>query len=260
MISRCSAAFIALALASWPLLAQEQSSSSSAKATATKSAATSTPAEAPPIIQLQITIVAVPKSDSLTLVEQLKNPAAAEGAYRAIAADVKTKRVKLIAVPTMETRSGNRAVSESINEVRYAIQYQRFEGQLAEPTRPADTARSLSAQPPVAIGVVPTAFETRNTGFTFEAEPILHSDGKTVDVQLAAQHCQLLGWDASTVEQGGKVAMQTPQPRFHTNKVSTNMSVTIGQYALAGVFESGTDPEVVELFILQASIRTGAAK
>src|SRR5687768_12760071 len=121
MISKVFASFFAAALSALPLGAQEQTPPAS-KASATNTASNSAVAEAPTIIQLQVTIVAVPKSDALALAEKLKNPAAAEGAYRAIAADVQTKRVKLIAAPTMETRSGNRAVSESINEVRYAIQ------------------------------------------------------------------------------------------------------------------------------------------
>jgi len=64
----------------------------------------------------------------------------------------------------LNTKSGQRAVTESIDEVRYATEF-------AQPA----TAKDLPT---------PTAWETRNAGDTFEFEPVVSPDQKICDLNL----------------------------------------------------------------------------
>jgi len=209
----------------------------------------------PADIQAELTIISVPKTDVLTLAAELKNPATSDAGYRELLVMLKKKTAKLVASPQVSTKPGNRCVIESIREVRYAIEFTPIDGGKAVPARKPDPVKVLPPEPPAAVGVTPTTFETRNVGVTVELEPALSPDGKTVDLQISAQHVELLGWDTVSVEDKGELLQRIPQPRFHTNKVSTSMTVEAGQRVLAGVFEVPADPESNELFLLKITTR-----
>jgi hypothetical protein len=209
----------------------------------------------PANIQAELTIISVPKTDVLTLSAELKNPDTADAGYRELLAMLKKKTAKLVASPLVETKPGNRCVIESIREFRYAIEFSPIDPAKAIPAKKPDPVKVLPLEPPPAVGVTPTTFETRNVGVTVEMEPTLSPDGKTVDLQISAQLIELLGWDTISVEEKGELVQRIPQPRFHTNKVSTSMTVQVGQRVLAGVFEAPADPESNELFLLKITTR-----
>jgi hypothetical protein len=214
----------------------------------------------PAIVQMELVIVAVPKADTLRLSGEFKNPTTTEQAYREVLGLIKTKKAKLIGAPSMEAKPGRRCCLEICTEVRYAIEFEPLQGGKAVVAGKADPVKALPLEAPAAIGVVPTAFETRNTGVTLEAEPLLGPDGRTIDIEFTAQHVQLLGWDTSSVEEKGELVQRIPQPRFHSNKVSTRITLRAGQRVLAGVFGSATDPEVMEMFLLRVSTRDAKRK
>jgi hypothetical protein len=209
-----------------------------------------------PIVQLELLSFCVPKMDALALATELKDPKLAENAYRALIASVKKKKATLLGSASLETKSGNRAVAEAIAEIRYASEFSEPGGGKFKADAPPDPVKILPLHAPACIGAIPSAFETRNTGLTLEAEPILGSDNQTVDIQFAAQHVRLLGWDTNTVEEKGEIIRRTPQPRFRTNKVSSNVSVRAGQRILAGILESDSGSDTLDLFILHVTLRT----
>ena len=214
-------------------------------------------------VQIEMIVVAVPKDIVLSLSDGLKNPETADASYRELTGMIKAKKAKLLGAPSVTTKPGNRCVIELIKEVRYAIEFDPNGGGKAPGPQPAEKeavpAKRLPQEAPPAIGVTPTTFETRNIGITLEVEPILHPGNKVVDLQYAAQHVELIGWDSVEVEENGKVVQRTPQPRFHTNKVATNVSMPVGKRALAGVFDSAFDPETMELFIMRTTTVPAAA-
>jgi hypothetical protein len=214
----------------------------------------------PATVQMELMVVQVPKADAPTISADLKNRATADAAYRDLIAGIKKKQFTLIGCPQIETKPGNRCVIETITEFRYATEFDRLEGGKANPPAKVDPVAPLLMQAPAAVGVVPTSFETRNTGITFEAEPILGPVGKTVDLQFAAHNVQLIGWEPNNVEEKGQLVQRMPQPRFHTNKVSSSLTLPVGERVLIGVFNSPRDTEAVELFLLRVGTRPLKAK
>jgi hypothetical protein len=214
----------------------------------------------PALVQLQLIVFSVPKADALTISADLKNPQTSEEAFRKLTAAVKKKEAKLICCPLVETKPGVRCVVELITELRYATEFDRLEGGKAiaseKPAPEKDTpGKPLLLEAPRMVGVVPTSFETRNCGTTFDAEAILGPDGKTMDIQYVAQRTELVGWEANEVEEKGEIVQRLLQPRFHTNKVTSGMTIQAGQRSLVGVFESPRDPEAMEVFVLHATTR-----
>jgi hypothetical protein len=209
----------------------------------------------PAIVQIQLLVVSVPKADVLGLSAEFKNPDTAENAYRNVLEMIKKKKAKLVGVPTVETKPGNRCAVEVITEVRYATEFEKMAGGKPVVEDKADAVHALPNQAPTAIGVAPTAFETRNTGITLEAEPILGPDNKAVDLSYSAQHVQLLGWDTYSVEKKGEIVQRIPQPRFCTNKVTTNIALQVGVPVLGGVFEAAGAPDFMELFVIRVTTR-----
>lgn len=78
----------------------------------------------------------------------------------------------VLAGPRVTTKSGNRAVIEIIREFRY----------------PTDWLRDEQKQI-----WVPKTFETRNTGVTLEAEPVVTPEGEII-LQVTPQVVEFLGW------------------------------------------------------------------
>src|SRR5207237_704911 len=82
------------------------------------------------------------------------------------------KGIDLLSAPKITTKSGQRAVIEIVREFRYPTQF-------TEPKVPDISGRgtSNSASTTIALPVVgpstPSNFETRNTGVTFEVEPVV---------------------------------------------------------------------------------------
>jgi hypothetical protein len=214
----------------------------------------------PAIVQMQLLVVSVAKADALGLADEFKNPNTAESAYRSVLEMIKKKKAKLVGAPTVETKPGQRCAVEAITEVRYGVEFDKLGGGKPAVVEKPDPLKGLADQAPAAIGVAPTSFETRNTGITFEAEPILGPDNKIVDLSYSAQHVQLLGWDTYTAEEKGELVQRIPQPRFCTNKVTTNVSMQVGVPVLGGIFETAGASESMELFLIRVTTRSKKGK
>jgi hypothetical protein len=122
----------------------------------------------------------------------------------------KAKPFEITCVPT---RSGNRMVVENILEHRYPIEY------LPASPRP-----------------VPKTFETRNTHFTFEWEPVGNLEGRPIDTQSAAQVVTHVG-DLPIPSPSPVSPQPAPlsQPRFVTVKHALTDSVSPNVPTLCGV-------------------------
>jgi hypothetical protein len=218
---------------------------------------------------IDLLVVSIPDSSAIPLIETLNDSTKTETAYRKVLELLQSKKARLISWPTIRTKTGNRAVSENITEVRYAIEFDTNNNPAGaaaagDEAKKADAAAAAAAPPgpqaPPAVGVMPTTFETRNAGITLEIEPVIMDNGKVIDMQYSAQHVQLLGWDPTTVHEKDQVTVRIPQPRFHTNKVSSNSSLNAGQHALIGIFRSGDAKDETELFILRAGTKRAKTK
>jgi hypothetical protein len=146
--------------------------------------------------------------------------------------------------------SGVRCVWEDIHEIRYPSEYE-VDGETPslevprelQPKSFADKIELLKLNQNakrITIlkdpAVSPSVYETRNAGFTFEFEPVIRQDGSTVDLQIAMNDTKLAGQAAYYHREiNGKLETAIEQPIFATMKISTNVSVSLGQPALLGI-------------------------
>jgi general secretion pathway protein D len=156
------------------------------------------------------------------------------------------KGIDLLSAPRVTTKSGQRAVIEIVREFRYPTQF--------TPPQVPNITGGGSGTGTVSISVVtpttPTAFETRNTGVTLEVEPVVGSDGVTIDLNLVPQVVEFEGF----INYGSPIFGINPsiitnplvssqvlltdnvinQPVFSTRKVTTSVSVFDGSTVVLG--------------------------
>ena len=123
-----------------------------------------------PVVRVEVQMVSMPLEKGLPLIPNLRDAGSIEGAFSQIQKMIAAGEATLNGLPEVVTKSGQRAVTEDIQEVRYATEY----GPHPPATPPTSGAEKPAPAPPEPIhsgAPVPTAFETRNTGATLEVEP-----------------------------------------------------------------------------------------
>jgi general secretion pathway protein D len=164
--------------------------------------------------------------------------------------------VDLMSAPTVVTRSGQRAKIEVIREFIYPVEFD-------PPEIPENTSGSVSAggsfqdgdetfqvgtsQATPVTPTTPTAFEMRPVGVTMEVDPVIGSDGFTIDLNILPEVVEFEGFInyGSPIKQGvvdgngnpGTIeltANNIQQPIFATRRVSTSVTVWDGQTVAIG--------------------------
>jgi hypothetical protein len=199
-------------------------------------------------VRIELQVVAIPEEVAIPLAADLLNKSKIEAANTKIQGLLAKGVAKLIAWPIITTKSGQRAVVESIDEFRYATDYEGPQ---------AVSASTPEGTQPVKVDVThldasPTAFETRNTGVTLEVEPVLSKDGKKIDLNLVPQHVMLKGMNKITVEKPSLGKLVVEQPDFDTMKVTTSLTLRSGERILLGIFRPHEPAKHIEFFILKA--------
>lgn len=140
------------------------------------------------------------------------------------------EKATLVEAISTTARSGQRAKTDSVNQVIY-------------PTEPGihEIPNDLQlegddAKVPFARSF-PTAFLTRNVGSTFEVDPVLGADNVTIDLNLSPEIVQENGytdWPPGDPDPLLSVSL----PRFYKMKITTQVTSSHGRYAFLGT----TDP------------------
>jgi hypothetical protein len=181
--------------------------------------------ERPRQIRVSLQFIEVPHS---TLTEMLagheKNGQALHDRTFALS---KAGQAKLMETCMLVCRSGEKATLESIREEIYPTEYQ-------PPGRPCGNPSNgrLASDPPINPAFrAPTAFETRNTGVTFEVEPLLESDG-TIDPRLSPEIVNRLRLETwmEHVDQWGDGSIR--MPIYESWRFNTSVSVAPGKFEL----------------------------
>jgi hypothetical protein len=76
----------------------------------------------------------------------------------------------------------------------------------------------------------PTAYATRNTGWTCEIELTIGEEGKNVDLNIAPEFSKPAGWEVY------HICGEEVQPIFETRKLTAQILTPMGQPTLAGTF------------------------
>lgn len=163
---------------------------------------------------LVLEVYALDKNDALPVLESERGSAAR---YRRVTDLAKTGKARLEILTALTSKSGQRAVVEANDEVRYATEFAK----------------------PVAKGglAAPTAFEMREVGDTLEFETVLGPDGRTSDLNLVPQHTGLLGF-----RDIGAMADDSPvsQPLFNTQKITTSTTFPANEAHFLGSLSPAT--------------------
>ncbi len=104
----------------------------------------------------------------------------------------------------------------------------------------------------------PTAFETRNTGATLEVEPVIDADGVHIDLNIAPQHVEFLGYQLFPMPKDkditGADGKDSRQAIYFTMKTTTSLTLYTGRHALLGFYKKEKPAGTVEIFILGAEV------
>ncbi len=144
-------------------------------------------------------------------------------------ADGKARQERLAII---RTKSGQRAVTESISEFRYPTEWTDSNApdeSEKKTDKGAIQVNKISLKDPAPGGTIyASAFETRNTGETVEVEPVIGPDGKTIDLNVVPQWVHYIGdrvWDRGHPQE---------QPLFETQKITTSLSMEAGKPLFLG--------------------------
>jgi len=172
-------------------------------------------------------VYALDKHDALSVIEGERGGAAR---YRRVTELAKAGKARLTTLTALTTKSGQRAVVEDIDEVRFPTEFM-----------PPAGNQGLA---------FPTAWETRNAGDTLELEPVVANDGQTVDINLVPQHVSLF---AFRDEQARAVDAAISQPIFHTQKLTTSITAYNGEPLFLGTYtppaNNPEDPKATETWL-----------
>ncbi|MGK0189621.1 MAG: general secretion pathway protein D [Verrucomicrobiales bacterium] len=134
------------------------------------------------------------------------------------------KEVDLASSPSVVVRSGERASVSTVREFIYPTEF--------DPPEIPQEASGGGGSFPV-TPTTPTAFETRNVGTTFEVEPVISSDGTSVELNLAPAVVEFEGFvnygsPIQTTEGNATIVLTENnilQPIFRVVQLNTTISI-----------------------------------
>jgi hypothetical protein len=167
---------------------------------------------------------------------------------------VAEKKARLEHVSTVETKSGQRAVTEEIREERYMTEncppgvISKTDGTRRTTTsevsgKPGASGKTTTTETTTVTHATPddpqlpgypTASEVRNTGVTVEVEPVVGPDGKTIDLNEAVKSVKYPG----NLQATGLAAHYPARPLFEDANITTGQTLPAGMH----VFVSTMNP------------------
>jgi len=187
-------------------------------------------------VRAELLVVDMPQAKALALLPDLRDPARIDSAVTQIMAAIDQNEATLVGNPVVQAVDGQPGIAAPISEKRYPTEF--------EPPEYSSTVYNL--EPAAFHGVSwPTAFETRNTGLTFEVTPHVLQNGHWVFLEIDASRVVLAGFDDYITE--------VKQPKFVSLRTDTTLAVPNGQRTLLAFQKMPEAENQVELSILQAS-------
>lgn len=195
-----------------------------------------TDAPGEPQVRVQVEFIELSHPDLTELMFGDKVAASDSEVRKQITQLIKDNKASVRETMLCTTRSGQKATTESVEEMIYPTEYEPAE----LPKPPSGDEKKDAAQVPAittldALGPCPTAFETRNLGPTLEIEPTVSKDGKWIDLRFAAEIVEYSGntiW-AEWKGKHGNTPIQMPD--FYTMRINTSVILAKGQPTLIGV-------------------------
>ena len=207
-------------------------------------------------VQVEMQIVALPEDLAVPLVPDFLDEKKIEAAYAKLQMLIASGKAKLVGWPILTTMSGQRAVIESIEEMRFPSEFKQPGVEVAKPPAGKEAEKAEPKPAASTFDATPAAFETRNAGVTLEIEPVVSADGHSISVNLVPQHVRLHTYKKSTLElprDGTKLVVE--QPEFHTSKVTTSLTLQNGERKFLGAYKVADPAGHMEFFILKVGAK-----
>lgn len=216
--------------------------------------------EAPKHVRAQLEYIDLSHKDLTRLMMQEKTTRSDATALRMKVQDMVDKNVaKVIDTQMVVGRSGQKSTTESRKELIYPTEY--------EPACPAPTSEGdkadKEASKPVGSGynaALPSCFETRNVGSSFEVEPNIGENNKIIDIRILSHYVWHTGnttWHETKSPEKNAYKIETPD--FYLMNIDTSVTTITGQYFLAGVVspkdaKGQIDPERKVMVFLKCDV------
>lgn len=233
-------------------------------------------------VRFDVLIVRLPEASAAAISQDLRDPAKVAVVQEKLIAGL-GKDVELVDWPTVTTPSGQQAVVENIDEIRYPSEFEPPTILLEVPEEPADVPNPSApdagdAAPKLVdgkpaetkadkkkhtvrvegdlklVGGVATSFEVKNAGISFQVEPTIAADGKRLRFMFSLQHVMFLGTEKSVMEVSPTHKISVEVARFHTVKSTTTVAATSGQPVLLSFNKLREPKDKVEIAICTATI------
>jgi hypothetical protein len=216
--------------------------------------------EAPKHVRAQLEYIDLSHKDLTRLMMQEKTTRSDATALRMKVQDMVDKNVaKVIDTQMVVSRLGQKSTTESRKELIYPTEY--------ESTSPAPTSEDDKAvkevPKPVGSGynaALPSCFETRNVGSSFEIEPNIGENNKIIDIRFLYHYVWHTGnttWHETKSPEKNVYKIETPD--FYLINIDTSVTTIAGQYFLAGVVspkdaKGQADPERKVMVFLKCDV------
>jgi len=204
----------------------------------------------PWVVTAECQMVTLPQKAALPLVAAFSDDDQSDAAYDKVQKLIESGEATLLADLTLKGGNGQTLISETVEELRYAKEFQP--PSLPDKMPSEKALETLKAWPAVAI--TPTAFETRKVGQMLTLKISVSEDGKWLDGTAAPEHVRLLRWDkfdAGKLANGDSLTVQ--QPLFHSMKNTLSLRLKNGQKTLLGVHKVPNAENTFEFFLLRIS-------
>jgi hypothetical protein len=220
------------------------------------------PADHPRFARVQIEFVEL-SHEKLTDLLFMDDPASADGTTlrKQIQEMVKKDEAKIMETMVCTARSGEKALTECINEFIYPTEYEPSSFS-SLPTETDLTPEKVELMRKLRTLSTPTSYETRNLGGTFEIEPTISDDGRLIDLRFAPEFVWHTGQNVWSEEKDadGNVA-KSQMPKIYTMRITTALTCREGQYVMAGILspkdaEGATDPTRKVMVFVKCDVLT----
>lgn len=213
----------------------------------------------PQSVKVEVLMVAVKPSTSLTLLPRLRREKTSQAAFQELWRMIKNSEADLISWPSVRVSTGERSLSEAAGEVRYPTEPEFVHGPPLFGNPPPPPRFNPFRYSQYGWGIVtPQAFETRSTGSILEVEASVTESG-LVELSLVARDVRLVklreftGVKALNGSVGTKV-----RPEFAVNEFTGALSVQNNRWRLLSSFVEKTPVPRVVLFLLHAVSTTNS--
>jgi hypothetical protein len=204
-------------------------------------------------VRISVLMISMPEEKFVALLPDLLDKDKIEKAVPELLDAVKRKEIALEGYPIVVTKSGQRAVTDTVTEFS--------DPHMDEvPRVPNISAPNMDPGSPDSYipNTGPVSFESRNFGVTFEVEPVISQDGRYIDLNVAPQDVELLGYETFVVPKLKDVATGNDadphQPIFFCMKTTTTLTLRSGQHMLLAAHKKASSEATVEIFIISAEI------